>query len=87
MIENESLRAAGVQFCDVSARNGLNMAQTVDIFLEILKEYYKNNNSGTTMNISSNAFARQLNTTKLPKGLTIESSRTNKGVVYNINIK
>ena len=49
MIENESLRAAGVQFCEASARNGLNMAQTVDIFLEILKEYYKNNAPSETI--------------------------------------
>jgi hypothetical protein len=36
-----ALFAAGIQFCEVSARNRLNMAQTVDRFIAILKEYYE----------------------------------------------
>lgn len=37
----EALLAIGIQFCEVSMRNGLNMAQTVDRFLAILNEYYE----------------------------------------------
>jgi hypothetical protein len=37
----EALLAIGIQFCEVSMRNGLSMAQTVDRFLTILNEYYE----------------------------------------------
>jgi hypothetical protein len=36
-----ALIAAGIQFCEVSARNKLNMAQTVDKFISILNTYYE----------------------------------------------
>lgn len=36
-----ALIAAGIQFCEVSARNKLNMAQTVDRFISILNAYYE----------------------------------------------
>jgi hypothetical protein len=42
-----ALLAAGIQFCEVSARNRLNMAQTVDRFLVILKEYYEDGDDDT----------------------------------------
>lgn len=41
-----ALLAAGIQFCEVSARHRLNMAQTVDRFLVILKEYYEDGDDG-----------------------------------------
>jgi hypothetical protein len=37
----EALLVIGIQFCEVSMRNGLSMAQTVDRFLTILNEYYE----------------------------------------------
>jgi hypothetical protein len=44
----EALLAIGIQFCEVSMRGGLSMAQTVDIFLYILKEYYEDDPLETT---------------------------------------
>ena len=47
----EALLAIGIQFCEVSMRGGLNMAQTVDKFLFILNEYYEDDPSETPTNI------------------------------------
>ena len=44
----EALLAIGIKFCEVSMRSGLNMAQTVDTFIYILKEYYEDDPSETT---------------------------------------
>ena len=44
----EALLAIGIQFCEVSMRGGLSMAQTVDTFIYILKEYYEDDPSETT---------------------------------------
>ena len=50
--ENElALLAIGIQFCEVSMRNGLSMAQTVDRFLTILNEYYEDDPSETPTNV------------------------------------
>ena len=50
--ENElALLAIGIQFCEVSMRNGLSMAQTVDRFLTILNEYYEDDPSETHTNV------------------------------------
>lgn len=43
-----ALLGIGIQFCEVSMRSGLNMAQTVDRFLYILKEYYEDDPAETT---------------------------------------
>jgi hypothetical protein len=47
----EALLAIGIQFCEVSMRHGLNVAQTVDRFLAILNEYYEDDPSETHTNI------------------------------------
>jgi hypothetical protein len=47
----EALLAMGIQFCEVSMRSGLNMAQTVDKFLHILNEYYEDDPLETTTNV------------------------------------
>ena len=47
----DALLAIGIQFCEVSMRSGLNMAQTVDTFLYILKEYYEDDPSETPTNV------------------------------------
>jgi hypothetical protein len=47
----EALLAMGIQFCEVSMRSGLNMAQTVDKFLFILNEYYEDDPSETPTNV------------------------------------
>jgi hypothetical protein len=44
----EALLAIGIQFCEVSMRGGLSMAQTVDRFLHILNEYYEDDPLETT---------------------------------------
>jgi hypothetical protein len=44
----EALLAMGIQFCELSMRSGLNMAQTVDTFIYILNEYYEDDPSETT---------------------------------------
>jgi len=50
--ENElALLAIGIQFCEVSMRSGLNVAQTVDRFLTILNEYYEDDPSEIPTNI------------------------------------
>lgn len=46
-----ALLAVGIQFCEVSMRKGLSMAQTVDRFLTILNEYYEDAPSETATNI------------------------------------
>jgi hypothetical protein len=46
-----ALLAIGIQFCEVSMRGGLSMAQTVDRFLTILNEYYEDDPSETTTNV------------------------------------
>jgi len=43
----EALLAIGIKFCGVSMRSGLSMAQTVDTFIYILKEYYEDDPSET----------------------------------------
>jgi len=47
----EALLAMGIQFCEVSMRSGLNMAQTVDKFLHILNEYYEDDPPETPTNV------------------------------------
>ena len=50
--ENElALLGVGIQFCEISMRKGLNMAQTVDRFVTILKEYYEDNDYSPESNI------------------------------------
>jgi hypothetical protein len=47
----EALLAMGIQFCEVSMRSGLNVAQTVDKFLHILNEYYEDDPLETPTNV------------------------------------
>jgi hypothetical protein len=46
--QEEALLAIGIQFCEVSMRGGLSMAQTVDKFLFILNTYYEDEPPNTT---------------------------------------